>query len=290
MVESEYRNILVKDEHKRWTNIVGPADPYSGRVTIGIHEVLHAHFLLVDFFAQTGEGLGGIGPKDTNLLHSALGRQFVQFGGKPKWNDRIDICATLMFGLIKNHPFHDANKRTAFLTSILHLQKIGRTPTVSQVEYEDFTVAIADDKLSHYKFYDEVSAPSPDKEILCISRFMKKNTRGIDLRSKLITYNELNTILHSRGLKIENPNGNRIDLIRYIDSDGNRLLSEKRIAHIGFHGWSRQVSEKDIAIVREASKLDARHGYDSQSFFNGLDDPLTLIKKYKEPLERLAFR
>src|SRR5262245_32593904 len=25
-------------------------------------------------------------------------------------------------------------------------------------------------------------------------------------------------------------------------------------------------------------------------FFNGLGDPLTLIKKYKEPLERLAFR
>jgi hypothetical protein len=47
---------------------------------------------------------------------------------------------------------------------------------------------------------------------------------------------------------------------------------------------------KDISIVREATKLDAKHGYDSQAFFNGLDDPLTLIKKYTDPLERLAFR
>jgi hypothetical protein len=37
---------------------------------------------------------------------------------------------------------------------------------------------------------------------------------------------------------------------------------------------------KDINIVREAAELDAKHGYDSQAFFHGLDDPLTLIKKY----------
>jgi len=72
--------------------------------------------------------------------------------------------------------------------------------------------------------------------------------------------------------------------------DGRRLAAPKRIAHIGFHGWSKEVSRKDIDIVREASRLDARHGYDSQAFFNGLDDPLTLIKKYREPLARLAFR
>jgi hypothetical protein len=42
--------------------------------------------------------------------------------------------------------------------------------------------------------------------------------------------------------------------------------------------------------VREAANLDARNGYDSRSFFNGVLDPLTLIRKYKEPLERLAFR
>lgn len=290
MADSGYKNKAVDDEHKRWVSLVGQADPYFGQVSIGLHEVLQAHFLLADFFSQTGEGMGGIGPRDMNLLHSALARQFVQFGGKPKWKDGIDICATLMFGLIKNHPFHDANKRTAFLTSILHLQKIGRTPTASHIEYEDFTVAISDNNLSVYKYYNEVELPSPDKEIYVISKFMKRNTRAIDLKSKLITYNELKTILHGRGLDLENPNGNRIDLIRYIDNDGVKLALPKRIAHIGFHGWSRQVSEKDIAIVREASKLDAKHGYDSQSFFNGLDDPLTLIRKYKEPLERLAYR
>lgn len=281
----------VREEHERWRKLVGPADPYLDKVTIGIHEVLQAHFLLAEYFAGRGEGIGGVGPKDINLLHSALSRQFVQYGGKPKWTNGLDVCATLMYGLIKNHPFHDANKRTAFLTSILHLQKIGRTPTISDQEYEDFTVAVADNALSRYNFFCRFSGPSPDQEIAAISHFLKRGTRKIELRSKLITYNELQTVLAPRGLKLEHPNGNRIDLMRYIDSDGEtRLALPKRIAHIGFHGWSRQVSERDINIVREASKLDARHGYDSQSFFNGLEDPLTLIKKYKEPLQRLAFR
>lgn len=261
---------FVRSEYERWRNLIGPADPYSDRTTIGIQKVLQAHFLLAEFFAAHGEGIGGVGPKDVNLLHSALSRQFVQFGGKPKWTDRIDVCATLMFGLIKNHPFHDANKRTAFLTSILHLQKIGRTPIMPDKNYEYFIVSIVDDTLSS---------------------FLRKGTRNIDLSSKTITYRELDTLLHQRGLRLENPNGNRIDLIRFRDTDGETLLAApKRIARIGFHGWSKQVSEKDISIVREASKLDARHGYDSQSFFNGLADPLTLIPKYKEPLERLAFR
>jgi prophage maintenance system killer protein len=280
----------VEAEYRRWVDEIGPSDPYVSKVTIGIHEVLQAHFLLVDFFQNIGEGIGGVGPKNLNLLHSALSRQFTQFGGKPKWNDRILVCASLMFGLIKNHPFHDANKRTAFLTSILHLQKIGRTPIISHQEFEDFTVDISDDRLAVYSGYASISAPKGDQDVLFIAQFLKRATRPIDLATKQITYNDLNRIITQRGMFLDNPKGNRIDLMSRVDKDGKSLTTPKRIAHIGFHRWSGQVSRKDIDIVREASNLDARHGYDSQAFFNGLDDPLTLIKKYREPLERLAFR
>ena len=194
-----------------------------------------------------------------------------------------------MYGLIKNHPFHDANKRTAFLSSILHLQKIGRTPLISHQEFEDFTVNVSDDNLSIYSGYESFKGAGPDADVAFMASFLKKSTRQIDLRTKQITYNELNRILSKRGLRIENQNGNRIDLVRFIEIEPG-VTSKKRIAHIGFHGWSREVSRRDIEIVRESYKLDARHGYDSQAFFNGLEDPLTLIKKYKEPLERLAFR
>ena len=266
-------------------------DPYLTRYTIGIHEVLEAHFLLLDFFSGIGEGVGGVGPKDTNLLHSALSRQFVKYGGKPKWQNRIEVCATLMFGLIKNHPFHDANKRTAFLTSLLHLQKCGRTPTASDNEYEDFLVDVSAGNLYKYKWYDETDVHPLDRDVYVVSRFLKHNTRNIDLKSKTITYNELRTILRHRGYRMENPRDNHVGIVRYLDSDGKTELgSPKRVARIGFHGWTKQVSLKDINSARKATRLDARHGYDSQSFFNELEGPLSLIKKYREPLKRLAFR
>jgi death-on-curing protein len=83
---SEHGKIVaqVRAEHDRWKQVIGLADPYLDRMTIGIHEVLQAHFLLAEYFAAQGEGIGGIGPKDLNLLHSALARQFVQYGGKPR--------------------------------------------------------------------------------------------------------------------------------------------------------------------------------------------------------------
>lgn len=118
------KNKSILKEFSRWQSLIGPADPHFDKYTIGIHEVLQAHFLLVDFFSKIGEGIGGIGPKNMDMLHSALSRQFVQFGGRPKYTDRVEVAATLMYGIIKNHPFHDANKRTAFLVSLLHMQKL----------------------------------------------------------------------------------------------------------------------------------------------------------------------
>lgn len=280
----------VRSELARWKKEIGLEDPYETNVTIGINEVLEAHFLLAEFFVHVGEGIGGIGPKEPRLLISALGRQFTEFGGKPKWNNRIFVVASLMYGLIKNHPFHDANKRTAFLSSILHLQKIGRTPTATDQEYEDFTVDISDDNLGKYIHQADTKIRDQDRCVEIIADYLRKNTREIDLRVKQITYNELSRILSNFGIQLVNPNGNRIDMVRVKDPTTKEDINPVRLAHIGFHGWSKEVSRKDIHIVRNAAKLDAQHGYDSQAFFNGLETPLTLINKYKEPLRRLAFR
>jgi death-on-curing protein len=195
-----------------------------------------------------------------------------------------------MYGLIQNHPFHDANKRTAFLTALLHLQKIGRTPTVDGQEFEDFTVAIADHALAKYDFYDRTSGSKDAKDVAAIAYFLKRNSRDIDLRFKQVTYKKLNAIIAPHGLTLSNPQHNRIDLMRVRDRNGRILAKPVRLTRIGFHAWTREVSPKDIHILRIAAHLEVGDGYDSQSFFNGIEGPLQLIKKYQEPLRRLAYR
>jgi death-on-curing protein len=62
---------------------------------------------------QLAEHGGSSGVRDDNLLESALARpQQLHAYGDPA-PDLADLAATLAFGLARNHPFVDGNKRTA---------------------------------------------------------------------------------------------------------------------------------------------------------------------------------
>ena len=62
---------------------------------------------------QLAEHGGGSGVRDEGLLESALARpqQRYTYGDPPP--DLADLAASLAFGLARNHPFVDGNKRTA---------------------------------------------------------------------------------------------------------------------------------------------------------------------------------
>jgi len=59
-------------------------------------------------------GLGGI--RDPGLLESALDRPRNRRAYRPK-GTLFELAASLCFGLAKNHPFVDGNKRTALLAA-----------------------------------------------------------------------------------------------------------------------------------------------------------------------------
>ncbi|MEO7324765.1 MAG: type II toxin-antitoxin system death-on-curing family toxin [Dokdonella sp.] len=62
---------------------------------------------------QLADHGGGSGVRDESLLDSALARpQQLHAYGDPS-PDLADLAASLTFGLARNHPFVDGNKRTA---------------------------------------------------------------------------------------------------------------------------------------------------------------------------------
>lgn len=294
----DFLNSNVEKEYLRWVAIVGNNDPYAAKDTVGLHDVLKAHFLIIDFFAHEGgnEGVGGVGPKSTDLLHSAIYRQFVSFGGRDKWSTPIDKCATLLFGLVKDHPFHDANKRTAFLVTLLQLERLGRTPRIKQREFEDFVVEIADNKLDRYARFREARDEEGDPEIRFIADYLKRNTREVDKRSYTVTYHQLNQIIKKYGFELVSPSGNYINLVqveykpKFLGILGPAARRETRLAQIGFPGWKKQVGKGALKTVREATRLTHENGYDSRTFFQGADPVHVLIDIYAEPLRRLADR
>lgn len=283
----------IRSEYDRWLIAAGE-DIYASPTTLGMHEVLRAHFLVANYFYLEGEGLGGIGPMSMDLLHSTIYRQHVGMAATRKWTDRFDICATLIFGIVKNHAFQDANKRTAFLSALLFLKKFNRTPDVPHKEFEDFFVDIADDKLSKYRRYKElVKKKDSDPEVRMISYYLRSKTREIDKKFYSITYRELKRILRKFDCDIDNPLGNHIDV--YKNFEVPRLfrspkIETRRVAQIGFPSWGKQVGLGAISTVREACGLTPEFGVDSQVFYKGVDDLESLIAHYEEPLRSLAYR
>jgi prophage maintenance system killer protein len=185
----DFLHAEIEEEYNRWKNIVGADDPYQSSETIGLHDVLAAHFLIVDYFAEKKYGVGGIGPRSLDLLHSALSRQFTGYAGVRKWTGLWETCATLMFGLTMNHAFHDANKRTALLATLSLLRRKKRIVTLQQKKLDALVVAIAGSNLQGYferdaRYQEKLESLSGSNDsdgiVLIIADFLRRNTRPRD--------------------------------------------------------------------------------------------------------------
>lgn len=84
-------------------------------------------------------GLPGI--RDEGLLDSALGKPINVFAyGHPTL---FDLAASYVYGLVKNHPFMDGNKRTGFITGILMIELNGYHFTAGEADAAVRTLALA---------------------------------------------------------------------------------------------------------------------------------------------------
>ena len=81
---------------------------------------------------------GAAGVRNVGLLRSALARpqQLHAYGDAP---DTIDMAAAYTVGIVRNHPFIDGNKRTAFVVGVLFLELNGHRFTATE---EDATQAV----------------------------------------------------------------------------------------------------------------------------------------------------
>jgi death-on-curing protein len=259
--------------------------------------VLDAHFLIADFFAARGQDFVAVGPASLPLLHSALSRQFVTLHGQAKWKTPHEIAATLLFGLIKDHAFHDANKRTALVSTLWLLMKQNLGPTISQKELEDFVVDVADDQLpiKYARCREAKDAGDPDAEVRFIAHWLKQNTRVIKNDQRFITYRELRTILRRFGFELENPKDNYIDVVRVSVRRGvlgfGAGEQRQKIGRIGYPGETKQLTKGDVKKVRELCSLDFKnHFVDSVEFYEGINPMSFLLAEYQDILIRLADR
>lgn len=115
-------------------------------VWVAVEVALAAH---AEQLAEHG-GPGGV--RDAGLLESAMARprNLAEYG-EP---DAAALAAAYAWGIARNHPFTDGNKRTALVIAETFLQLNGHTLTASDAETVVAIVALAAGELGEDELAD----------------------------------------------------------------------------------------------------------------------------------------
>ena len=108
-------------------------------------------FLHEELIRETG---GSPGLRDEALLDSALAAPFQTFDGQPLYPSLQQKAARLCYGLVKNHPFVDGNKRIGAHAMLVFLAVNGLELSYTQQELADIILQVA----SGEKDYEDLLA------------------------------------------------------------------------------------------------------------------------------------
>jgi len=101
---------------------------------------------------------GAAGIRDEGLLDSALSKPENLFAYQTP--SVFELAVSYGFGLVKNHPFIDGNKRIGFIVAVVFLQLNGWRLEASEVDATLRTLALAAGELSEAEFAEWLRAHS----------------------------------------------------------------------------------------------------------------------------------
>ena len=107
------------------------------------HQILMLHQHLID---ETG---GSPGLRDEGLLDSALNAPFQIFGDTSAYPSLQQKAVRLCYGLVKNHPFIDGNKRIGAHAMLVFLSVNGLELSYTQQELSDIFLKLAADEAQY---------------------------------------------------------------------------------------------------------------------------------------------
>ena len=89
--------------------------------------------------------------RDKGALESAIYHAFASFEGKDLYPSIEEKAARQAYGIIRNHPFLDGNKRTGLFVMLIFLELNGTKLDFSQSELVSLGIGIADGNIDSGK-------------------------------------------------------------------------------------------------------------------------------------------
>jgi death-on-curing protein len=105
-------------------------------------QVLELHELQLGLFG------GSSGTRDLGLLESALGNVQATFGGEYLHQSIYEMGAAYLYGICRNHPFIDGNKRTAAAAALTFLDYNRIEIEATEDELYDLVIGVAEGRVT----------------------------------------------------------------------------------------------------------------------------------------------
>jgi death-on-curing protein len=104
---------------------------------------------------------GSRGLRDLGLLQSAMGNVEATFGGELLHQTLFEMAAAYLYGICRNHPFVDGNKRTAAAAALTFLDMNRIEIDATEDDLYDLVISVAKGRASKAAvavFFEEQTA------------------------------------------------------------------------------------------------------------------------------------
>lgn len=137
--------------------------------------VIYIHMVAIDErFCEYGEQVRYAsemrGIKDIGMFKSAIFEPQQSFGGQDLYPDVISKASCYLRSLAMNHPFHDGNKRTALLSTLIFLEMNGYRIIGDDDELYNLVKEIVEQKCSIEEISEKIK---PYIRVSKMSKFKK---------------------------------------------------------------------------------------------------------------------
>ncbi|TKJ36675.1 MAG: hypothetical protein CEE38_10225 [Planctomycetes bacterium B3_Pla] len=252
------------------------------------NEVLAIHGALVADFANDSDPIEPAGPRDKNLLASAVFRPQTRVGDTLKYPTVEMAGAALLHSLVHNHPFHNGNKRTGLVSALVFLDENSLITTCDEEELFKFVLRIA-----RHGLVEANSTELADRELLAMAQWINDNARTMELGERPLPFRKLRRILSRYDCTLEYArSGSKINICRTVVARMGILRRPQNTSlqtQVYYGGEGKEVERNTINKIRADLQLNEEHCVDSSAFYDSeptsIDD---FILRYRKTLRRLS--
>jgi death-on-curing family protein len=234
--------------------------------------VLRIHESLVEMFADSGNPIFPSGPRDVGLVESACARPNASMAGIEQYNSVATKSAALFHSLVKSHPFHNGNKRTALVSLIDCLFSNDRVfrADISDDEFFAFVIAVADNR-----FPADKPGKTTEEIVAAIASWIRENSVHSKSELSEMSANEFIKHCEQAGAKHK--------------VSGSLHFIQGPTGTTHFNRSTRKLSGNVIRrYIREIGLSERRTGVTRFEFAHGMGERQDEIRRFRNVLHQLA--